>query len=101
MTKIILSDTGESIHVKVKGHNEDSKVCASISTLVLTFSQMILDSNIKSRMDLETGNADISVRKDDLGMYALDMIHALNFLRTGFRMLADSYPDKVKVVHRE
>ena len=101
MTKIILSDTGDSIHVKVKGHNEDSKICASISTLTLTFAQMILDSKVKANINLEAGNADITVKKDDLGMYTLDMIHALNFLRTGFSMLATDYSDKVKLSHKE
>ena len=94
------------ISVKVKGHAEQAEkgkdiVCASASILISTLAQIV--TSLEGRLDgepvikYESGDAIVFCRCKNLVTFA-KVLHAYNYTKVGYTLLAEEYPQYVEIV---
>ena len=102
MIEVDFSVTGAGqVALKVTGHSGKSEkgydiVCAAVSTLVQTLTggvEKVLDAKIEG--DLVSGSCDLSIRVPETKQQSLEAV--CQVFKFGFRKIAESYPDHVKL----
>ena len=101
MITATFTESGEKLSLRIEGHAEYAEhgkdiVCASASILACTLATMIESFGIKSNINLEIGDTTIECECNEHPM--MDVIRdAFNFANWGYTLLAQNYPQYVRL----
>lgn len=106
-TRFEITENGRTLILNLKGHAGAADagkdiVCASASILAYTVAQEVTDMYNKGRLKkkpnirLDEGDATITCKPVKTSM--TEALHVFKVAQTGFRLLANSFPDYVQVV---
>ena len=110
MTRVSAVEIAGWIHIVISGHAGYGTarglklgcdiVCAAVSMLGQTMAQVILDAEAEGKVKvrrMECRDGYIEIDATSSKRYREEVENKLSVIHTGFTMLADSYPDFVKL----
>lgn len=101
MILVDFTEDDKGVSLKVSGHSSQADkgndiVCAAVSALIQTFAGGV-ESELKAALsgNLEAGNCNIRVQSAESMCQELKAVYKV--FKFGFRKIAESYPEQVKL----
>ncbi|HAE39741.1 MAG TPA: hypothetical protein DCG57_14075 [Candidatus Riflebacteria bacterium] len=101
MIQVDFTDDGNAVCLKVTGHagladKGSDIVCSAVSALIQTFAGGV-ESELQASLSghLDSGNCNIRIQVDESHKQSLRAVYKV--FKFGFRKIASSYPEQVKL----